>query len=345
MRRLFLTGFALVVILYLMPVLYGNNAYGTSNPDNGPMESEPASETGQASGTQPVETGSEENTTASENPFTDKDYSTVTVSVDGKIKELELESYVEGVVSAEAPEDFPIEALKAQAVAARTYTIYKISRGRPEEHPDADLCDKYSHCAAYREPAVAAISSSNIRKAAKETEGEVLCYDNEPIAAMFHCASSMRTEAAADVFGEDVPYLQSVVSPGGSKCDKYEGTVTLHADEFRNKVNEAFPSADVSGTPDKWFAASTRSAGGGVKTVNLGGETVEGTAIRELFGLNSTNFTITTKEDSISFHTVGYGHCVGLSQYGAKYMAEQNNSYQEILSHYYPGTSLVNINN
>ncbi len=338
MRRLFLTGFLLVAVLYLMPVFFSNDTYKTPDQDN--SESEYGSENEQQA--QSDAAGSENTKTASENPFTDKDYKTVTVSVNGKTKELDIEKYVEGVVSAEAPGEFPIEALKAQAVAARTYAVYKISRGRPDEHPDADLCDNYSHCAAYREPD--AISNSNIRKAVKETKGEVLFYDNAPIAAMFHCASSMRTEAALDVFGEDVPYLKSVVSPGGSKCGKYEGTVTISADDFRNKINEAFPSADVSGPPEKWFSASTRSAGGAVKTVNLGGETVDGTAIRELFNLNSTNFMITTKEDSISFHTIGYGHCVGLSQYGAKYMAEQDNNYQEILSHYYPGTAFENIN-
>ena len=97
------------------------------------------------------------------------------------------------------------------------------------------------------------------------------------------------------------------------------------------------------GTPCRWFTAGDRSAAGGVITVELGGVTVEGTAVRELFGLQSTNFTLTTTENSITFHTIGYGHGVGLSQYGAKYMAEQGSSYSEILSHYYQGTTLTKL--
>ena len=105
----------------------------------------------------------------------------------------------------------------------------------------------------------------------------------------------------------------------------------------------AFPAADLSGPPSAWFKASVRSDAGGIKTVKLGGVTVEGTAVRELFGLRSTNFTVTTADDSLTFHTIGYGHGVGLSQYGAKYMAENGADYREILAHYYPGTELTRL--
>ena len=195
---------------------------------------------------------------------------------------------------------------------------YKQSRGRPAEHPDADVCDDYSHCAAYQPDAVKAFSVgySRIRKAVKDTAGQILTCDGAPIAAVFHCVSGPKTESAADVWGEDIPYLQSVVSPGGTQYAGYESEVTLTADAFREKVAQTLPKADVSGKPDRWFASSVRSAAGGVKTVKLGGVTVEGTAVRALFGLQSTNFTITTTEDSITFHTIGYGHGVGLSQYG-----------------------------
>lgn len=144
------------------------------------------------------------------------DAQTVTVSIDGTPTELPLESYVEGVVSAEIPADFPREALRAQAVAARTYALCKLSRGRPDAHPDADLCDDYRHCAAYRSPAASVFASgeqSAVRAAVQDTEGEILTSEGAPIAAVFHCVSGPRTESAADVWGEDVPYLQSVVSP------------------------------------------------------------------------------------------------------------------------------------
>lgn len=316
MRRLLFTAVLLVAALFLLPVLWPQD-----------ISHESAE-------------GAAETAAVSENE-------TVTVQIDGKPTELTLESYVEGVTAAEIPADFPREALRAQAVAARTYALCKLSRGRPDAHPDADLCDDYRHCAAYRSPAVSVFGTdelSAIRAAVRDTEGEILTSEGAPIAAVFHCVSGPRTESAADVWGEDVPYLQSVVSPGGTAFDGYESAVTVSADDFREKAGSAFPAADLSGPPSAWFKASVRSNAGGIKTVKLGGVTVEGTAVRELFGLRSTNFTVTTADDSLTFHTIGYGHGVGLSQYGAKYMAENGSDYREILAHYYPGTELVSLN-
>lgn len=325
MRKLLLTGCALVLALYLFPVFWPSDSA-----EGGAAETVAAPQTAAADNTAAAVT----------------DYSTVTVEIDGMPTELPLETYVAGVVAAEIPNDFPEEAIRAQAVAARTYAVYKLSRGRPEVHPDADLCDDYHHCAAYRDVAVETAAGgdlSRVQQAVEDTAGEILTYDGAPIAAVFHCVSGPRTEAARDVWGEDVPYLQSEVSPGGSAYSGYEDAVTVSADEFRAAVADAFPSADVSGEPASWFKASVRSVAGGIITVQLGGVTVEGTAVRELFGLQSTNFTVTTTGDSIAFHTIGYGHGVGLSQYGAKYMAEQGADYREILSHYYQDTSLVSL--
>ena len=230
---------------------------------------------------------------------------TITVLVNGKAQEMPLETYVEGVTAAEIADDFRLKPSRAQSGrSARTlHAVYKQSRGRPAEHPDADVCDDYSHCAAYQPDAVKTFSVgySRIRKAVKDTAGQILTCDGAPIAAVFHCVSGPKTESAADVWGEDIPYLQSVVSPGGTQYAGYESAVTLTADAFREKVAQTLPKADVSGKPDRWFASSVRSAAGGVKTVKLGGVTVEGTAVRALFGLQSTNFTITTTEDSITF--------------------------------------------
>lgn len=325
MRRLLLASCGLIAFLYLVPTIWSerpqnhNQIEVINTGDSAPVTAAPAPDTGTT------------------------DYTNVTVSVDGKAVTMPLETYVEGVVAAEISNDFPLEAIRAQAVAARTYAVSKISRGRSETHPDADVCDDFHHCAAYRDIAVetaAGTDLSRVQQAVRDTAGEILTYDGAPIVALFHCVSGPRTEAAADVWGEDIPYLQSVVSPGGSACDAYEGSVTLTAEEFLQKTHETFPAADITGSPDNWFKASDRSAAGGIRTIELGGATVEGTAVRALFGLNSTNFTITTTADSITFHTIGYGHGVGLSQYGAKYMAEQGATYQDILTHYYTGASL-----
>lgn len=274
----------------------------------------------------------------------------ITVYIDGEVKTMPMESYVAGVVAAEISPKFPMEALCAQAVAARTYAANKMRAGTPaDSHEGAAVCTDYHHCTAYIELAAQASTLwgeqaqdyvSSIQQATEKTAGKILTVNDQPIVAVFSCASGPQTEAAVDVWGSDITYLQSVSSPGGEACAKYEAEVTVSAQEFRNKVAQTFPAADVSGEPKSWFAASERSAAGGVKTVELGGVRVEGSAIRSLFGLNSTNFTITPQKDSITFHTIGYGHGVGMSQYGAKYMAEQGASYEEILSHYYQGAVL-----
>ena len=224
MHRLLLTGVGLVLVLYLLPVFYPAETDKTE--PQTPSESATAAATG----------GSD-----------------ITVLVNGKAQEMPLETYVEGVTAAEIADDFPVEAIRAQAVAARTYAVYKQSRGRPAEHLDADVCDDYSHCAAYQPDAVKTFSVgySRIRKAVKDTAGQILTCDGAPIAAVFHCVSGPKTESAADVWGEDIPYLQSVVSPGGTQYAGYESEVTLTADAFREKVAQTLPKADVSGKPDR----------------------------------------------------------------------------------------------
>lgn len=273
----------------------------------------------------------------------------ITVSIRGEARTMPLESYVEGVVAAEISPDFPEEAIKAQAVAARTYAVYKVNAGRPMQHRDADVCDDYTHCAAYIDLTAAAsarwgedadANTKKIQKAVQDTAGEILTADGKAVVAVFHSASAARTESAKDIWGSDISYLKSVVSPGGSACERYEGTVRMTHDEFKKKIAESYPAADLSGDPSRWFETSTRSDAGSVIVCTLGGVQVKGTDLREILGLNSSNFTLTIDEDTITFHTIGYGHGVGLSQYGAKYYAGQGYSYDKILAHYYPGTAL-----
>lgn len=322
-RRLLLAGSGLVLLLYLAVLLWpmpgGDSAAG---------QIAPAAQT--VAGTAPELSHAD----------------SVTVSIDGTPTALPLETYVEGVVAAEIANDFPIEAIRAQAVAARTYAVCKLVRGRPEAHPDADVCDDHRHCAAYRALATQTATGDDydrIRQAVRDTAGEILTYGGAPITAVFHCVSGPRTEAARDVWGEDIPYLQSEVSPGGSAYAGYEDAVTVPADRFRQTVAQAFPAADLSGAPRTWFRASTRSVAGGIISVELGGVRVAGTEVRALFDLQSTNFTVRPTEDSITFHTIGYGHGVGLSQYGARYLAEQGADYAAILAHYYRDTVLTEL--
>lgn len=278
----------------------------------------------------------------------------VRLNVSGQIRELPLREYLVGVLAAEMPAGFPEEALKAQAVAARTYTLYKIAlyqeqTAPPETHGGADLCDDPGHCEAFSDLAEQAealwgdsadIYRQRLETAVCDTDGMILVYEEQPIAAVFCAASTEKTESAADIWGSELPYLQSVDSPGGRDCSRYEGMVAVKQDAFRDAVLAMDPAADFSGAPGTWFRDSHRSEAGSVIDVLVGGVRLTGSQVRQAAGLNSANFKVRVEGDELIFTTVGYGHGVGLSQYGARYMAMEGKTYDQILSHYYPGTQL-----
>ena len=261
-----------------------------------------------------------------------------------KVQTLALDEYLCGVVAAEMPALFPEQALRAQAVAARTYAMRRASASPAAAHRGAMLCANAAHCKAYRPIAEAAANwgisrdayTEKISAAVADTDGQILLYEGEPISAVFHSASSGKTERAADVWGGDVPYLQSVESPGEQEAPNYHGTVEIACDEFRKRFSEKY-GGDLTAPPERWFAASQRSAAGGVITVHVGGVKVTGEQVRTLCGLRSANFTVRREGDKLVFDTVGYGHGVGMSQYGARAMAQAGKDYREILSHYYRG--------
>ena len=276
----------------------------------------------------------------------------MTLLCSGEVRELSLEEYLLGVLAAEMPAGFPEEALKAQAVAARTYTLYKIALYETDPdtvHPEADLCDDPGHCEAFADLNTQAsamwgdsaeIYRQRLQTAVEQTDGMVLIYEDQPIAAVFCAAATQQTESAKDVWGSDLPYLVSVESPGGRDCSRYEGTVTMPQTEFAAAVQAQFPEADFSEPPGTWFRDSHRSEAGSVIDVLVGGVRLTGSQVRQLAGLNSANFTVKVQGGDLVFSTVGYGHGVGLSQYGARYLALDGQTYDQILSHYYPGTQL-----
>lgn len=279
----------------------------------------------------------------------------VTVLTEGQVQTMPLSRYLRGVVAAEMPASFPPEALKAQAVAARTYTLYKLQAYEqgveiPESHKGAQLCDDFSHCKAYVDldqveqslwGDKAAQYRAVIDSAVGDTDGMVAAYQGEPIAAVFHAASSGRTEDALDVWGASHPYLTSVDSPGEQDCPKYQGQVSVTPQQFAEKFLAAHPEADLSQPPDTWFRDSNRSQSGGIINVLVGGVRVSGTEIRSLLGLNSTNFTLKASPDALVFSTLGYGHGVGLSQYGARALALEGKSFSDILKWYYQGIEIT----
>ena len=152
---------------------------------------------------------------------------------------------------------------------------------------------------------------------------------------------AQQTEAAVSVWGTDIPYLTTVDSTGDADCPKYDASVTLGAEEFRQIMLAKYPDINLTGLPKTWFTDIDTSEAGGVRTCKIGGQELKGTEVRALFGLNSTHFTINTTDTSLTFHTQGYGHGVGMSQYGARKMAEDGKSYQEILTHYYTDTQIT----
>lgn len=249
---------------------------------------------------------------------------------DVKIDE-KLENYVIGVVAGEMPINFPHEALKAQAVAARTYALRQI-----KTNPDID----------YDDIAQAYISIETMKKRwgnnfdenyekirtnVYATAGQILEYNNEPILAAFCSTTNGYTEECRNVWTQDLPYLSSVRSEGDEYSPYFSDSVVLSKSRF----NEIFGGTDTN--------IVEKTEAGYVKSVNINGKKYSGSYIRKILGLKSTSFDINCNNDNIIISTKGYGHGVGMSQYGACYMANGGKSYKEILEHYYKGAILKNL--
>lgn len=257
---------------------------------------------------------------------------------DGQVYQMDLEDYIGRVVLGEMPASFEMDALKAQAVAARTYTLRCVQEG--DRHPDGAVCTDYRCCQEYVEPEdylAAGGTQKNVDKvfrAVEQTHGEVLRYGGELIYATYFASAGGSTEDAQAVWGQAFPYLTVVSSPEmGSAYDGEQ--VSFTPSEFQDRLG-----VQLQGDPKEWFGKVSYTAGKGVDRMWIGGRSYSGIALRRIFGLRSTIFTITASKDRVTFETIGYGHRVGLSQYGADAMAVQGNDYHQILEHYYPGAAL-----
>lgn len=252
---------------------------------------------------------------------------------DGQVQIMELESYILGVVLAEMPASFETEALKAQAVVARTYTLRHMQR--MDRHSDCAVCMDPSCCQAYKDPGD--LKAEKVRIALIQTAGQVLTYGGELAEATYFSCSGGRTEDAQAVWGEDVAYLQAVDSPGEEEAKGYSDSVYFKKTDFCKDLGRT-----LSGDPKSWFGQVTYTDGGGVATMFIGGKSYSGTQLRKKLGLNSTAFTVTPDNGGVTITTRGKGHRVGMSQYGADAMAVKGSTYQQILAHYYPGTEIDN---
>lgn len=277
------------------------------------------------------------------------DKMTLQVAVDGKIVPMGLEDYVLGVVAAEMPASFEPEALKAQAVAARTFAVRRVLYGGCSQYPGADVCDQSSHCQAYCTLEEMKDKWKNgfdtyyarIEQAVAETAGKIVTYRGEPILMLYHASSAGFTESVENVFSQSLPYLRSVPSPDGEVTD-LEKKEEYGRAWFCEAVNKAWPKAGLSAESlEKQVSVASRFQSGRADAVKLGGATVEATELRKLIGLRSTNFTVSYTQSSIVFTTEGNGHGVGMSQYGAQALAKQGKNYMEILKYYYTGVEVA----
>jgi stage II sporulation protein D len=277
--------------------------------------------------------------------------------ITGEISRVDLEEYIKCVLAAEMPADFDMEALKAQAVAARTYAYGRISgtyRSKQGVHDGIDVCTDSAHCQAWisRENAMkrwnVLFASGNwkkISKAVDETKGIIAVYDGVVANTLFHASSPGRTENAEDVWpGKSVPYLKSVESSGDEASKGYISSVAVSANELTEKLSEAYPDARLGDDLTDEIEIIDYTEGGRVKTIRVGNITMRGTEFRSLLGLRSACFTIDfVDDDLINITTTGHGHGVGMSQWGANALAKTGGTYKEILRHYYTGIDIVKI--
>lgn len=281
-------------------------------------------------------------------PSPDGDKTLAVLTPDGKTK-MTLHDYLIGVVAAEMPVKFETEALKAQAVAARTYAVRGMVTGSKHRDKNADVCTDSGCCQAW-------ISDAQMRKnwgdayeadlkkitsAVEATDGQYLVSGGEPILAAFHSSSGGYTESSADVWGSAQPYLVSVSSPETEKdVPNFKTTMTAAPIDFRDTILSAHPEADFTGKTDTWLGETEKDDSGRVKDVTVGGVKVTGEEMRKLFSLRSTEFEL-SYDGTFTFAVTGSGHGVGMSQYGAQTMAKSGSDYADILAHYYPGAQLT----
>ncbi len=275
---------------------------------------------------------------------------------ENKTVEMDLEEYIKSVVASEMPGEFEEEALKAQAVAARTYAMSRMmlygKNGHPD-HPQAPLCDGV-HCQVYISyEALKDIKSSEwilkywgkISQAVESTRGQVMTYDGKLVdQPLFHSTSGGKTENSEDVFTTAVPYLRSVESPFEQEAPYFKDSVMMSLNEFKSQITSKYKnfSIDLSNVEDS-VKVLDHSSGGRVSRIQVGNLILSGRDVREMLGLRSANFTIESDNNQIVFNTIGYGHGVGMSQWGANGMAGNGADYVKILKHFYQGIEIRKI--
>ena len=258
---------------------------------------------------------------------------------------MDIEEYLVGVVAGEMPADFEPQALRAQAVAARTYTLHKMWV-EPSANHDADVCTDASCCKAYLgENELRDLwgedfdeNIAKIELAVWETQGVYMVYDNEPVLAVFHSSSAGATENSGNVWNRDVPYLVSVQSPeNGEEVTNFVTTVEFSYEEFEDIFLQNYPDAYFSEDTSQWVTDIVYSDSGRINSVTVGDIEILGTQLRNIYSLRSTAVSVAMGAKGVVFTVTGYGHGVGMSQYGANCLAKEGKTWREILQWYYTG--------
>ena len=271
----------------------------------------------------------------STNNTTNSSVSEITVyRSNGSVINLNMTDYLIGVVSSEMPASFNLEALKAQSVLARTYALKAKQTGKKltdtvstQNYIDIDqMKNKWGNSFN--------IYYNKIKNAVQNTNGEYLSYNGNYIEALYHSTNNGKTESSFDVFGNYYPYLISVSSEYDKNASSYLRTISMPLDTISNKLG-------LSLNNDSVISILSYTDGGNIKEININGNNFSGKKVRELLGLRSADFDIGISDNNANITTRGYGHGVGMSQYGANGMANAGYSYKDILSHYYPGATLT----
>lgn len=299
--------------------------------------------------------------TAPEKSITEKDSITINVYITDQKKtvKMKLDEYLLGVVAAEMPASYEMEALRAQAIAARTYALGRATKlyisNTDNTHNGADVCTNPGHCQAWISKNTAMkrwglLSSfgnwKKICNAVSDTSGQVLEYNDVLINPLFHSNSGGHTENVEDVWNEkQVPYLRGVESLGEDTSKEYKNEVILEQKDMVNALEKynpkiKFKHKDIMSD----IEIKKYSQGGRVIDIQIGNIIIKGTEFRKIFQLKSTNMKIVEQPDGkISITTLGYGHGVGMSQCGANYLAQKGYSYEDILKYYYKGVEIKQI--
>ena len=295
--------------------------------------------------------------TSEKDPYEKVDSTSPTISVyncsTNKTEKMDIETFLYGVVATEMSSEFSEEALKAQAVAARTYIIYKMENNMTQGHNGAYICTNSNHCQAYasynelkkqRGEDWIKESYPKIKKAVDDTKGHILTYDDKAILPLYFSTSSGMTENSEEVFSAQYPYLKSVSSPYEEQSPKYYTELKVNKSDFISLLKKNYSSISISSENlNKVVKILSRTTAGSVNIIKVGNKELTGRNIRTIFGLNSSNFDIEFNGDTVVFKVKGYGHGVGMSQWGAEGMAQKNYKYDDILFHYYTDTKIKDI--